>query len=64
MSNGRTRFSVRTSIVFAVDRVLDEYLAQPFHVAEPVTGQPGESVSPDVLNARVTDLLHEADVSN
>jgi hypothetical protein len=36
---------------------LDEYLAQPFYVAEPVTGRPGESVAGDVLRARVEELL-------
>lgn len=36
---------------------LDAYLAQPFAVAEHVTGQPGESVPPTVLQERVTALL-------
>jgi RNA polymerase sigma factor (sigma-70 family) len=36
---------------------LDEYLAQPFFVAEHVTGQPGESVPLTLLHERVTALL-------
>jgi hypothetical protein len=36
---------------------LDEYLAQPFFVAEHVTGQPGESVSPATVRTRVEQLL-------
>ena len=36
---------------------LDEYLAQPFYVAEPFTGRTGELVAPDELHDRVTELL-------
>jgi RNA polymerase sigma-70 factor (ECF subfamily) len=36
---------------------LDAYLSQPFYVAEPITGMPGETVPVDELRARVTELL-------
>ena len=36
---------------------LDAYLAQPFFVAEPVMGSPGETVTPDELRARVRELV-------
>jgi hypothetical protein len=36
---------------------LDEYLAQPFFVAEHVTGRPGELVTPDELHDRVSELV-------
>ena len=36
---------------------LDEYLAQPFYVAEPFTGRTGEHVAPDELHDHVTELL-------
>jgi hypothetical protein len=36
---------------------LDEYLAQLFYVAEPVTGRAGESVEGDILRAQVEGLL-------
>jgi hypothetical protein len=36
---------------------LDAYLSQPFYVAEPATGVPGESVPLEVLRERVAALL-------
>jgi hypothetical protein len=36
---------------------LDAYLSQPFYVAEPVSGMPGETVSVDDLRTRVGELL-------
>ena len=39
---------------------LDAYLAQPFLVAEPFTGTPGETVSLEELRARVSELLDPA----
>jgi RNA polymerase sigma-70 factor (ECF subfamily) len=36
---------------------LHEYLCQPFHVAEPVTGRPGETVGPAELRRSVAALL-------
>jgi RNA polymerase sigma-70 factor (ECF subfamily) len=36
---------------------LDAYLVQPFFVAEPVMGRPGESVDPDELRAGVSACL-------
>jgi F0F1-type ATP synthase beta subunit len=36
---------------------LDQYLTQPFFVAEHVTGQAGEHVATDKLQQRVTELL-------
>jgi hypothetical protein len=40
-----------------MSEALDEYLCQPFFVAEHVTGQPGESVPVEELRARVAALL-------
>ena len=40
---------------------LDAYLAQPFHVAEHVTGEPGESVSISDLHETVRRILDVAD---
>jgi F0F1-type ATP synthase beta subunit len=39
---------------------LDAYLAQPFFVAEPVMGVPGESVPLDELRSAVEGLLAAA----
>jgi RNA polymerase sigma factor (sigma-70 family) len=39
---------------------LDAYLSQPFYVAEPVTGRPGETVPVDELRARLEDVLGPA----
>jgi len=36
---------------------LDEYLSQPFHVAEHVTGVPGETVEPDELHNGITQRI-------
>ena len=41
---------------------LDEYLAQPFYVAEPFTGRTGELVAPDELHDRVHRAPHHHDV--
>lgn len=38
----------------AVTNELDQYLSQPFHVAEHVLGVPGETVEPDELHAEVS----------
>ena len=38
---------------FAMTDELDQYLSQPFHVAELVLGIPGETVEPDELHAEV-----------
>ena len=36
---------------------LDQYLCQPFHVAEHILGIPGETVEPDELHAEVSALV-------
>ena len=36
---------------------LDQYLCQPFHVAEHILGIPGETVEPDELHAEVIALV-------
>lgn len=41
----------------AMSDELDAYLAQPFFVAEPVTGERGETVAPAALRAEVAALL-------
>jgi RNA polymerase sigma factor (sigma-70 family) len=41
---------------------LDAYLAQPFVVAEPMTGRPGEVVPVDELRRRVAELVDAASV--
>ena len=36
---------------------LDQYLSQPFHVAEHILGIPGETVEPDELHVQVSELI-------
>jgi len=42
---------------------IDAYLSQPFHVAEPVTGVPGETVSLETLRSRIRQLLDASSAS-
>jgi RNA polymerase sigma factor (sigma-70 family) len=39
--------------------LIDQYLAQPFFIAEPVTGRPGESVSPQSMRERLVELASD-----
>jgi RNA polymerase sigma-70 factor (ECF subfamily) len=41
----------------SMDDDLDRYLCQPFYVAEPFTGTPGETVPLDELRGRISELL-------